>query len=105
MIQKRNSFALLYGPAVAGLILGTLGYNALAVRSVAAASLAALDNRPPSFSAIAKKTMPVVVNISTTAQRSPRSGSNDPIDEFFLRFFCDVQPRGNRQRTLGSGCL
>src|SRR5215468_8203940 len=105
MIQKRTSFALLYGPAVAGLILGTLGYIALAVRWVEAASLAALDNRPPSFSAIAKKTMPVVVNISTTAQRSPRSGSNDPIDEFFSRFFGDAQPRENSQRSLGSGIL
>src|SRR5262250_3480356 len=105
MIQKRTSFALLYGPVVAGLILGFLGYIAPAVRWVEAASLAALDNRPPSFSAIAKKTMPVVVNISTTAQRSPRSGSNDPIDEFFSRFFGDAQPRENSQRSLGSGIL
>src|SRR5215470_16025469 len=105
MTQKRNSFGRLYGPAVAGLILGTFGYIALAVRWVEAASLAALDNRPPSFSAIAKKTMPVVVNISTTAQRSPRSGSNDPIDEFFSRFFGDAQPRENSQRSLGSGIL
>jgi S1-C subfamily serine protease len=83
MAQKRNSFVLLYGTAVVPLLAGTLLHSALGMPRAAAASLAALDNRPPSFSAIAKKTMPVVVNISTTAQRSPRSGSNDPIDEFF----------------------
>jgi serine protease Do len=49
--------------------------------------------------------MPIVVNISTTAQRSARSGSNDPIDEFFSRFFGEAQPRENSQRSLGSGIL
>ena len=71
-----------------------------------AASLAALDaNRPPSFAAIAKKTMPVVVNISTTSQRTPRSGSTDPIEEFFNRFFGEAAPRENNQRSLGSGII
>ena len=70
------------------------------------ASLAALDgNRPPSFAAIAKKTMPVVVNISTTSQRSPRSGSNDPIEDFFNRFFGEAPPKENNQRSLGSGIM
>ncbi len=70
------------------------------------ASLAALDgSRPPSFAAIAKKTMPVVVNISTTSQRSPRSGSNDPIEDFFNRFFGEATPKENNQRSLGSGIL
>src|SRR5215510_14383786 len=105
MSHKRNPFSLLYGPAVAGALLGTLWHTDLRMPGVEAASLAVLDNRPPSFSAIAKKTMPVVVNISTTAQRSPRSGSNHPIDEFFSRFFGDAQPRENSQRSLGSGIL
>jgi serine protease Do len=71
-----------------------------------AAGSAALDgNRPPSFSAIAKKTMPVVVNISTSSQRSARSGSNDPIEDFFSRFFGEAPPRENNQRSLGSGIL
>ena len=70
------------------------------------ASSAALDaSRPPSFAAIAKKTMPVVVNISTTSQRSPRSGSNDPIEDFFNRFFGETPPKENNQRSLGSGIL
>lgn len=105
MAQKRNSFPLWYGTAVVSLLSGTLLHIGFGMPWAEAASLAALDNRPPSFSAIAKKTMPVVVNISTTAQRSPRSGSNDPIDEFFSRFFGDAQPRENSQRSLGSGIL
>src|SRR4249920_1079353 len=71
-----------------------------------AANLAALDgNRPHSFASIAKKTMPAVVNISTLTQRSPRSGSNDPIEDFFNRFFGDSAPRENNSRSLGSGIL
>lgn len=71
-----------------------------------AASLAAVEGaRPPSFAAIAKRTMPVVVNISTTSQRSPRSGSNDPIEEFFNRFFGEASPREHNQRSLGSGIV
>ncbi|HEX9455892.1 MAG TPA: trypsin-like peptidase domain-containing protein, partial [Candidatus Binatia bacterium] len=74
--------------------------------TVAAASLSALDGgRPPSFAAIAKKTMPVVVNISTASQRGPRSGSNDPIEDFFNRFFGESVPKENSQRSLGSGIL
>jgi len=70
------------------------------------ANLAALDgSRPPSFASIAKKTMPVVVNISTLTQRSPRSGSNDPIEDFFNRFFGESAPRENNSRSLGSGIL
>ena len=69
-----------------------------------AARMAALENRPPSFAAIAKRTMPVVVNISTASQRSAR-GSNDPIEEFFNRFFGESVPKENSQRSLGSGIL
>jgi len=70
------------------------------------ASLAALEgSRPPSFAAVAKKTMPVVVNISTSTQRSVRSASADPIEEFFNRFFGEAAPRENNQRSLGSGIL
>ena len=72
-----------------------------------AAGLGALDGsgRPLSFAAIAKKTMPVVVNISTLSQRSARSGSNDPIEDFFNRFFGETPPKENSQRSLGSGIL
>jgi len=71
-----------------------------------AATLGALDgNRPPSFAAIAKKTMPVVVNISTSSHRAGRGASNDPIEDFFNRFFGEAPPKDNSQRSLGSGIL
>jgi serine protease Do len=72
---------------------------------VMAANLGALENRPPSFAAIAKRTMPVVVNIFTTSQRANRGGSSDPIDEFFGRFFGEGNPRESSGRSLGSGIL
>ena len=70
-----------------------------------AANLTALENRPPSFAAIAKRTMPVVVNIFTTSQRAARGGSSDPIDDFFGRLFGEANPRENSSRSLGSGIL
>jgi serine protease Do len=103
MAPSRSSGVLLPGITIVSLLVGALSFSGFGTRWAEAANLAALD-RPPSFSAIAKKTMPVVVNISTTEQRSPRS-SNDPIDEFFSRFFGDAQPRENSQRSLGSGIL
>jgi serine protease Do len=82
------------------------GLGTQPIRDANAANLAALDgNRPHSFASIAKKTMPAVVNISTLTQRSPRSGSNDPIEDFFNRFFGDSAPRENNSRSLGSGIL
>jgi serine protease Do len=104
MAPSRSSGVPLPDTTIVSLLVGALWFSGFGTRWAEAANLAALDNRPPSFSAIAKKTMPVVVNISTTAQRSPRS-SNDPIDEFFSRFFGDAQPRENSQRSLGSGIL
>lgn len=89
-----------------GSFLAAIGFqNSPGMPLATAANVAAAENRPPSFAAIAKRTMPVVVNISTTAQRSARGGSNDPIEEFFNRFFGESQPRENSQRSLGSGIL
>lgn len=88
-----------------GALLSILALSAQPATLVQGASLAALEaTRPPSFAAIAKKTMPVVVNISTISQRSSRSGSNDPIEDFFNRFFGESAPRDN-QRSLGSGII
>ena len=87
-------------PCLGAVVLYAAGAN------LQAASVAALDsNRPPSFASIAKKTMPVVVNISTLSQRSARSGSNDPIEEFFNRFFGESAPRETPRRSLGSGIV
>ena len=63
----------------------------------------ALDaTRPRSFAAVAKKTMPMVVNISTSPAPAR---SADPIEDFFNRFFGEASPRENNQRSLGSGIL
>ena len=99
-----------FGSSIAAQPALAIGLGFLSISSslapARAASLAVLDGaRPPSFAAIAKKTMPVVVNISTASQRSPRAGSNDPLEEFFSRFFGEAPPRENNQRSLGSGIL
>ena len=104
MCRQRTSSAI-FRATIASLLWAMVAHNGLAIRCAEAANSAALDGRPQSFSTIAKKTMPVVVNISTTAQRPPRGGSNDPIDEFFSRFFGEAQPRESGQRSLGSGIL
>jgi serine protease Do len=104
MFRTRFIYPLGYG-LVLGWFLPAIAAQSNWLSSAAAANIAALENRPPSFATIAKRTMPVVVNISTTAQRAPRGGSGDPIDEFFNRFFGESQPRDNSQRSLGSGIL
>jgi len=105
LFHKKPSEAVLLIMAVATAALPTSTQFIVSIPVVAAAGLAALENRPPSFAAIAKKAMPVVVNISTTTQRSGRGGANDPIDEFFNRFFGESPPKENSQRSLGSGIL
>jgi serine protease Do len=99
-LDRRYPFRVLVG-------IGWFFFTALSsgTPAVLAASMAALENRPPSFAVIAKRTMPVVVNISTASQRSARGGSNDPIEEFFNRFFGESVPKENSQRSLGSGIL
>jgi serine protease Do len=105
MFKKRISSRFWRGTAVALLLPAIVVQTGFGASSARAANIAAAEGRPPSFSAIAKKTMPIVVNISTTAQRLQRGGSYDPIDEFFSRFFGEAQPRENSQRSLGSGIL
>ncbi|MGE0822096.1 MAG: DegQ family serine endoprotease [Candidatus Binatia bacterium] len=70
----------------------------------------------PSIAEVAEKAMTAVVNISTTqkAPQRPRSpfpmpgpspfGGDDPLEEFFRRFFGDRPPLGPR-RSLGSGFI
>jgi serine protease Do len=105
LFHKKPSGAALVIMVVTTASLPTSPQFIVSVPVAVAAGLAALENRPPSFAAIAKRTMPVVVNISTTTQRSGRGGANDPIDEFFNRFFGESPPKENSQRSLGSGIL
>jgi serine protease Do len=69
---------------------------------------------PRSFSDIAAKVSPAVVNISTTTTvRVPGSpfrhffgpGERDPFGDFFHRFFGDIPDREMKQQSLGSGFI
>ena len=91
-------------PRGAAILLGL--FLCFAFGRAGAANFTALEGaRPPSFAVIAKRTMPVVVNISTTSQRSQRARSSDPIEEFFNRFFGEAAPRESSLRSLGSGII
>ena len=111
MARKSYSLKVLIATAVGSFFLAGLMFHALIDAAVMADIPGAGDLRPASFSAIAKRTMPVVVNISTTTQKAGRtgpggsSGGMDPFEDFFNRFFGDSAPRETPQRSLGSGIL
>ena len=105
MFQLRNSWGPALGAVMGLSLLATPLHSIHGAPAASAANITALEGRPPSFATIAKRTMPAVVNISTTSQRSGRGGSNDPIEEFFNRFFGESTPKENSQRSLGSGIL
>jgi serine protease Do len=102
MARARSIPWLLLQGAIAGAVVGMLH---LVPWAGSRAHAGAMENRPPSFAAIARRTMPIVVNIFTTSQRAARGGSNDPLDDFFGRMFGDVAPREDSGRSLGSGIL
>jgi serine protease Do len=104
LFQGKHAGAALLG-VVAAMLLPTSPQSVVSVSAAAGLGLASPENRPPSFAAIAKKTMPVVVNVSTMSQRIGRGGPNDPVEEFFSRFFGESPPRESSQRSLGSGIL
>lgn len=70
---------------------------------------------PVSFSDLAEKVKPAVVNISTTKTYKSRGGFGMPFgkspfsgpfgDDFFDRFFGDTPQREFKQRSLGSGFI
>ena len=66
---------------------------------------------PESFSRLVKQASPSVVNISAVRiVRRPEEtplpfGGNDPMQEFFNRFFRHQTPRGSRQNSLGTGFI
>ena len=111
MSQKRYSLGALISAAIGSFVLSAALFHASSDPPVLATSALPGDSRPPSFAAIARKTMPVVVNISTTSQRSPRTGPGgsfgglDPLEDFFNRFFGEAVPRETPQRSLGSGIV
>ena len=74
-------------------------------------AMAAVPEQPPSFSHLAKKAGPGVVNILAVklVKASPEDmfpfGMDDPFRDFFERFFEDRVPREYRQGALGSGFI
>ncbi len=66
---------------------------------------------PGSFSQLAKKASPSVVNISAVKVIKGRGriplpfGPNDPFKDFFERFFRDQAPKNFRQQSLGTGFI
>ena len=70
-----------------------------------------LPTAPGSFSQLAKKASPSVVNISAVKVIKGRGptpfpfGPNDPFKDFFERFFRDQTPKNFRQRSLGTGFI
>ncbi len=79
------------------------------------ASAVSTDVMPGSFSDLAERVKPAVVNISTTKIFKGRGGSISPFDlspfgspfgdDFFERFFGDIPQREFKQRSLGSGFI
>jgi serine protease Do len=74
-------------------------------------SISTAATTPGSFSELAKKASPSVVNISTVKVIKGREiapmpfGPDDPFKEFFDRFFGGQLPKDFRQRSLGSGFI
>ena len=111
MSQKKYSLGALASAAIGSFVLAAIFFHTPLTSPLMAVSTLPGDRHPSSFSSIARKTMPVVVNISTTSQRAPRTGQSgpfgglDPFEEFFNRFFGEAVPREAPQRSLGSGIL
>ena len=80
-----------------------------------AAAVSSSEATPGSFSDLAERVKPAVVNISTTKTFKGRSGLGTPFgrspfsgrfgDDFFERFFGDIPQRDFKQRSLGSGFI
>jgi len=81
--------------------------------AVSAQTSGLLPGAPGSFSRLVKRARPSVVNISTVKiikGRMPFSfhgpfKQNDPLKEFFDRFFKDQLPKDFKQKSLGSGFI
>jgi len=114
MNKKKNRLRKTYIVAwtlscvIAGFIAATMLYP---VSAPEAQTSAILPTAPGSFSQLAKKASPSVVNISTLKVIKGRGraplpfGPNDPFRDFFERFFRDRIPRDFTQQSLGTGFI
>ncbi|MBW1779776.1 MAG: DegQ family serine endoprotease [Deltaproteobacteria bacterium] len=96
--------------------LGFLGATLLLPESALRAQTSpVLPSAPGSFSKLVKKARRSVVNISTVKTITGGmahpfsfggpSGPNDPLKDFFDRFFGDRMPKDFKQKNLGSGFI
>jgi serine protease Do len=117
-VRRRKFFAgvLVMFTLAIGILIGTLiSGRAMATRSQAGNGAALLAIPDPvslsgTFSAIAGKLEPTVVNISTTQVIDRPKGKQkrkpgDPFDDFFDRFFDNQDEGPTAERSLGSGVV
>jgi serine protease Do len=101
--------------AVMVLTVGLVVNTGLFTASGHAEETGSMFRTPESFSALAERSSPAVVNIRTVKTikgggrvfrhfRSP-FGEDDPMNDFFKRFFGENHPRDFKQRSLGSGFI
>ncbi|MGD2127454.1 MAG: DegQ family serine endoprotease [Desulfobacteraceae bacterium] len=92
-----------------------LGFVAATMLDSASAPVAqtssAQPSTPTSFAHLAKQASPSVVNISTVKVIKGRGqlplpfGPDDPLRDFFERFFRDQMPKDYKQQSLGTGFI
>jgi serine protease Do len=117
-MNRKNTFRKTYimGWTFLCLIAGFVGATVLdPVSAPEAQTSSVLPTAPGSFSDLAKKASPSVVNVSTVKviKRQGRRplpfggpfGQEDPFRDFFERFFRDQIPKDYRQQSLGTGFI
>lgn len=96
---------------VAGIIAGLVCALMLLSITAKAETKSAVSTPPGSFSELVKQASPSVVNISVEKVVRGRGGaplpfgSDDPLREFFERFFGNQMPKDFKQRGLGTGFI
>ncbi|HZS52502.1 MAG TPA: DegQ family serine endoprotease [Bryobacterales bacterium] len=115
--RSRRAFALLITSAALGalVVAGAVVHSSTGANPPASFQFADPHEGPSrnSFAPVVKKTLPAVVNISTSKiVKTPTGFSGEmPMDPFFRRFFGDEfgnsfnAPRERRERSLGSGVI
>jgi serine protease Do len=118
-MNRKNTFrkkATIMGWTFLCLVAGFVGATVLdPVSAPEAQTSSVLPTAPGSFSDLAKKASPSVVNVSTVKVikgqgRRPLPfggpfGQEDPFRDFFERFFRDQIPKDYRQQSLGTGFI
>ncbi len=109
-IWHKNPFIVLTIGCLVFLFSAAALFDPISMPEARASSL--LPATPGSFTELAKKASPSVVNISTVkvikgGERAPRTpfGPQDPFKDYFDRFFRDQMPKEFKQQNLGTGFI